>query len=259
MAWVARVRAAADDVVDALSDVADELDADGTDVLVLFRAGDETGAWTRTRDALDRAGIAAPIAVEPAEMLDWDSVWRRALRPFRVGPLTIAYDGEPGDDRLVIDVGAFGTGRHPTTRLCLDRLAERPPAGAVLDVGAGNGVLALAALRLGATRAVGTDTDPAALAVAATNAARNGLPLALASELPDDRFALVLANLAAAPVVDLAPWLLRRLGPGGEAALSGFTVAQVPAVARAWRHIGARVLGHAERDGWARLDVAAPW
>jgi ribosomal protein L11 methyltransferase len=262
MSLVAHVRGPAPAAVDALADVASAVELDGADVVGLFASDDAVRVRATAQDALDRHRITAPLSIRPAEMLDWGSVWKASLRAVRVGPLYLAPDGVDAVGARMLEVGpAFGSGGHPTTRLCLERIAERPPTGAVLDVGTGNGILALAALWLGASHATGTDTDAAALAVAARNAARHGLSdrLALATPLPDARFDRVLCNLHAAPIIDLAPELLRRLGPGGEATLSGFVGDQLARVSAAWKHVGARILGHDERDGWVRLDVAAPW
>lgn len=212
-------------------------------------------ATARRAEAL----LGAPVTVAPAEMLDWSSVWRPTVRPFRVGPLTVSPLGERGD--LVLDMSAFGTGHHPTTRMCLERLAERVPAGPVLDVGTGSGVLALVALVLGAPSAVGTDLEPAARRVAAENAARNGLAdrFTVRATVPDATFALVLANLQGGLLGELVADLSRRVASGGELVLSGFTVDQRDDVARGWTRQGLRVVGTAERGGWARLDLAVPW
>lgn len=199
----------------------------------------------------DDAALDPGWRVSHAETVDWGSVWAASVRPIRMGPLALDLEVGP----------AFGSGLHPTTALCLEHLVERPPRGAVLDVGTGNGILAIAALRLGADRAVAIDTDRAALRVAARNLARQGLSerATLGERLPDERFDLVIANVLASTLVDLAPRLVRAMGPGGEAALSGIGPHQADSVAAAWRHVGARVLQVVERDGWCRMDLAAPW
>lgn len=203
--------------------------------------------------------LGAPVTTEPAELLDWSSVWKPTVRPFRAGPLTVAPLGEQGD--LVLDMTAFGTGHHPTTRMCVERLVERVPDGPILDVGTGSGVLALVGLALGVPSAVGTDIDEAALRTAAANARRNGLDgrFTAARDVPAGPFALVLANLQAGLVCELVGPLSRVTARGGELTLSGFTVEQRAEVARVWTHQGMRVIGGAERGGWARLDVAVPW
>jgi ribosomal protein L11 methyltransferase len=146
-------------------------------------------------------------------------------------------------DALVLDLDpglAFGTGTHPTTALCLEWLDRHPPAGLqVLDYGCGSGILALAALRLGAASAIGVDHDPQALEASEENARRNGLGERLRVYLPDDEpripADLLLANILAAPLIDLAPQLARRVRPGGAILLSGILQEQAEAVAAAYR------------------------
>jgi len=123
---------------------------------------------------------------------------------------------------------AFGTGLHPTTRGCLEMLQQVTPMPlSVLDVGSGSGILALAALRLGAERVVAVDTDAAAVEATLANAARNGLAEGvLASQgsleaTPMERFGLVLANLVAAVLIELAPRLVGHLAAGGTLVVGG--------------------------------------
>ena len=172
---------------------------------------------------LDAAGIArlealAPRGVEPPEPVpdvDWEIEWRRGLRPRRVGPLWIrpSWCESRGEPELVIDPQqAFGSGEHATTRLSLELLAEAlEPGDDVLDVGSGSGVLGLAALRLGAKRALGLDVERAACLNAGENRARNGLALEVfcgTLEALDEnaRFGLGVANMRWGR---LEPWLDR--------------------------------------------------
>lgn len=240
-----------------------EIELQGDAVLGLFPHLTDDGLAGRVAAllAVGRAagGRPAAVTIEAAEMLDWDTVWKPTLRSFRAGPLTVAALGAEGD--LVLDVGAFGTGQHATSRLCVERLVERVPAGPVLDVGTGSGVLALVALALGAPSAIGTDTDPVARRVAEENAARNGFSdrFVAAEALPDEVFELVLANLNASLLRDLVESLSRRVASGGELVVSGFTEAHAAEVAGAFTDRGLRVVGAAARGGWSRLDLAVPW
>lgn len=183
-----------------------------------------------------------------------------AAPPFRVVPEWS--DEAPGPRTLVVSPGrAFGTGTHETTRLCLAALAglaaERP-LGRVLDVGAGTGLLALGALRLGATSAVATDNDPECRESCRLHATLNGLPLHVvqadgARPFHRGRFDLVLANL-------MAPWLLERreelcarVRPEGVLVLSGLLAADVAEVSAAYAAHGALEV---RRDGeWAAIVV----
>ncbi|HZL94660.1 MAG TPA: 50S ribosomal protein L11 methyltransferase [Vicinamibacterales bacterium] len=163
------------------------------------------------------------IAVSPATVRDAGSVWILSPRPIRVGRIRIVpvhIEAEPDALRL-IDADAFGTGLHPTTALCLEALDEavsivRPDA--LLDVGTGSGVLALAALMLGVPRAVGIDIDDDALRVAAENARINAMSERLklgrgGPETVSGTWPLVLANVLAAPYFD------RFDVPGGDSLL----------------------------------------
>jgi ribosomal protein L11 methyltransferase len=177
----------------------------------------------------------------------------------------------PGQRVVLVDPGqAFGTGGHASTRLALallDELAASRPAGwSVLDVGTGSGVLALAALRLGAGRAVGCDVDRAALAEARSNAAANGLPGALAlfagtlDAVGSARFDAVLANLLRRELAPLLPALARLLAPGGAAVLAGLLVEERAGAEAVLARVGLRVARVREADDpagdrWLGLTV----
>jgi ribosomal protein L11 methyltransferase len=163
---------------------------------------------------------------------------------------------DPSAIAVVLDPGvAFGTGAHPTTRLCLEWLAGTLHGGeVVLDYGCGSGILAIAALKLGARRAVGADIDPQAVVAATENAARNGVaaefvdagkPLRLDADI-------VIANILANPLKLLEPVLRSHCAAGGRLALSGILESQAADVIAAYRdHF---TLGIAGRDeGWVLL------
>lgn len=235
---------------------ATQVETDGRDLLGLHP---DDGAGL-----LDRLPAGLHGAIEAARFVDWDSVWWSSVRPVRVASLTLGPVGHPElpVDALALEAGrAFGSACHATTRLCLEWLEHRVPrGGSLLDLGTGTGVLGLAALRWGAGSVLGTDTDPEALAVAARNATRAGLPLQLRAQVPDGaRFDRVVANLLASSVIELAPWLVRWLGPAGELAVSGFGPARVADVEAALRRVGLRVVGGDTREGWSRVDCLAPW
>ena len=209
------------------------------------------------------------VSISPAVGRDAGSVWILSPRPTRIGRLRIApaHAGvEPGVLRL-IDAAAFGTGLHPTTAMCLEAIeAALQPAtpGALLDVGTGSGVLALAALLMGVPRALGLDLDAEALRTAAENARLNGLdrrlrlvrggPEAVAGTWP-----LVVANLLAAPLVELAPALVRRVGHHGRLVLSGIPPSLEPAVDRAYRRLGMYHVLAQSCAGWSALVLQASW
>jgi ribosomal protein L11 methyltransferase len=196
-------------------------------------------------------------------------VWILNPRSLQVGALRIvpaAMEAEPGALRL-LDASAFGTGLHPTTRLCLEALVEiveATPPEAVLDVGTGSGVLALAALWCGVPTALGIDTDGDALRIAAENARLNGLDrrLRLAREGPEslrERWPLVLANILAAPLIEMAPALVRCVGHHGRLVLSGIPSSVAGEVEQAYRRLGMRLLTSTSRGGWVASVLQASW
>lgn len=145
---------------------------------------------------------------------------------------------EPAAINLRLDPGqAFGTGSHPTTRLCLRWLAEHRPSGQILDYGCGSGILAIAALMLGAQAAVGVDLDPAAVEAASANAQANGVQARFGLPdlvQPDQRFEVVMANILTRPLIMLAPLLLSHVQPGGVLVLSGILDRQADEVIQAY-------------------------
>ena len=211
----------------------------------------------------------AHLSVTPALGRDADSVWVLRPRPIHVGRIHIVpaeTDPPPGSLRL-LDTPAFGTGLHPTTALCLEWLDEAlasDPPDSVLDVGIGSGVLALAALTLGVRRVHGIDIDDDPLSVAAENARLNGLEqrLDLTSGGPDavtGSWPLVLANVLAAPLIEMAPVLVRRLGHHGLLLLSGIPVSAESDVSTAYQRLGLRLQRVMSRGGWVALILRASW
>ena len=167
----------------------------------------------------------------------------------------------------MVDAAAFGTGLHPTTALCLEVLDEEvqiAPPDAVLDVGTGSGVLALAALTLGVPRALAIDIDGEALRVAAENARLNALEerLQLALGGPDavtGTWPLVLANVLPAPLIEMAPALVRRVGHHGQVVLSGIPSSAEREVEQAYGRLGMRRVRATSRAGWVALVLRASW
>ena len=209
------------------------------------------------------------ISVSPAAGRDAESVWVLSPRPIRIGRLRIVpahSEAEPDALRLV-DAAAFGTGLHPTTALCLEALEEIvqiAPPEAVLDVGTGSGVLALGALMMGVPRALGIDVDSEALRVAAENARINALDerLQLTRGGPGTvtgTWPLVLANVLAAPLIEMAPTLVRRVGHQGQLVLSGIPSSVEQDVDQAYRRLGMRRVRVKSRAGWVALVLQASW
>jgi len=166
----------------------------------------------------------------------------------------------PGDEAVVVrlDPGlAFGTGTHPTTALCLEWLAGQTLGGrSVYDFGCGSGILAIAAAMLGAATVRAVDVDPQALLATDANAERNGvrpkLEVTADPGLPRSGTDLLVANILAGPLVELAPDFAAAVRPGGRIALSGILEGQsntVTAAYRPWFDIALTAM----RDGWALL------
>jgi ribosomal protein L11 methyltransferase len=210
------------------------------------------------------------LLVRSVDDADWTDAWKAGYVPQRIGRVVIvpSWLDEPiGHDEVALrlDPGmAFGTGLHPTTRGCLTLLqAIKPMPPVVLDVGSGSGVLALAALRLGAERAICYDTDPLAVEATLANAAANGLADRVTAQLgslplkpPAQRYSLVLANLVAAVLIDLAEPLAAHTAPGGTLLASGIIEERADEVAAALNRSGF-ALGSRRDDGeWASLRCA---
>lgn len=226
----------------------------------LFAEGTDAGRVLA--DAAQAIGAPMP-SHETREIADQD--WVRATQS-QFGPIAIG-EGfwivpswcdlpEPGSIALELDPGlAFGTGSHPTTRLCLEWLRDAIAGGeTVLDYGCGSGILAIAAGKLGARAVAGTDVDAQALAASTANAQANGVEarFVVPERLDPCERDIVVANILANPLILLAPALAARTKRGGRIALSGILEAQADEVAAAyarwftlavWRHL----------DGWVLL------
>jgi ribosomal protein L11 methyltransferase len=212
-----------------------------------------------------------PLRVRTVDDRDWTDAWKEHYVPQRVGrvlivPSWIDEPEQPGEVRIRLDPGmAFGTGLHPTTRGCLALLQQLEPMPAsVLDVGCGSGILALAALALGAECADALDTDPLAVDATRTNAERNGVGDRVAvrqgslSQVPDERYPLVVANLVAAVLVELAPRLAAHLAPGGTLLASGIIEPRAGEVTEALAAAGLAVDARRDDGEWVSLRLRQP-
>jgi ribosomal protein L11 methyltransferase len=246
-----RTEEALDDL-GALSITLRDADAETPDEQAIFEPGvGELPLWpTLTLSALfdadsDRRGLVEALGellpwLEPDQLgfqeiadEDWERAWMDQFKPMPFGRRLWIYPWniEPPDDAdtvvVRLDPGlAFGSGTHPTTALCLEWLDGLDLAGqSVTDYGCGSGILAIAALKLGAARATGVDNDPQALTASADNAERNGVADRLALFLPEDHVVepadVFVANILAGPLGELAPTFAAAAKPGAPFAISG--------------------------------------
>ncbi len=256
--------------------------ADAADDPVLEPAPGTTPLWPTVRvkalfdaemdrDAIllmlsQQLGSLPPIEIEHIADRAWEREWLKDFRPMRFGRrLWVCPAGmRPADSEgapvfIDLDPGlAFGTGTHPTTALCLEWLDGAALAGkTVLDYGCGSGVLAIAALKLGAAAATGVDIDPQAITATNDNARRNAvadrLDACTVGAFRPRAYDIVLANILAEPLEQLAAQLAQLVVPGGAIVLSGLLQAQSPRLASlygTWFDMDPM----ATRDEWARLS-----
>lgn len=218
-----------------------ELEATG-----LFEADIDTSALRLQLATQLPESILATQRLEPLEDKDWSRVWMEDYKPMRFGQRVWIVPSwcdapEPDAVNILLDPGlAFGTGTHPTTALCMAWLDGQDIAGkTVLDYGCGSGILGVAAAKLGAKTITAIDIDPQALLATRSNAERNGVSEQIITGLPRDldetaRFDVVVANILAGPLVELAPTICQALRPGGMLALSGILPEQATAVREAY-------------------------
>jgi ribosomal protein L11 methyltransferase len=237
-----------------------------TRVTGLFEARLDTGA--ALKQLFRQLGNRLPpdrVLAETLDDQDWERAWLEYFKPIRFGqrlqvcPWHLPAETHPGEVVLRLDPGlAFGTGTHPTTALCLDWLSrEATPGLNVCDYGCGSGILAIAAALLGARHVDAVDHDPQALEATCDNARRNHVAEGVRTYLPADfsgsGYDLVLANILAEPLVELAPALSDLVKPGGRIALSGLLTEQADWVSAAYQK-DFEMETPTVQDGWVRLD-----
>lgn len=235
-----------------------------THLLALFEADTDPANLVAHLQLLTGGELPAH-EIEHIEDQDWERSWMDNFQPMRFGQrLWIVpswHDApEPNAVNLLLDPGlAFGTGTHPTTALCLEWLDGQQLSNCdVIDFGCGSGILAIAALLLGAPQARGTDIDPQALEASRDNASRNGIdparfPVYLPADMPQQPADVVVANILAGPLVSLAPQITTLVKNGGRLALSGILAEQAEEVRTAYA-TAFDLDPTAEKDGWVRIS-----
>ena len=223
-------------------------------------------------------GIENPVSTLPLKEEDWAYSWQKYYQPIPVGEkLYIVPDwerGKPvpqGRTAVYLNPGlTFGTGSHASTQLCLTLLETcLHPRDSVLDLGCGSGILSIAAMNLGAGRALGVDIDPKSVDVSYENAALNGIDRdrytvragnvlsdkALAAELGEKKYHLVLANIVADVIIPLAPQVPGLLEEDGVFLCSGIIDTRTREVEAALKEAGLTVIRKREKNGWAALEA----
>jgi ribosomal protein L11 methyltransferase len=249
----------------------------------------EQAAWERSRvvalaeaDA-DHAAIVAAAAgacgIDASALAytlrsvadqDWVRLTQSQFEPIHIGKniwVVPSWHDAPDPTALVLELDpglAFGTGSHPTTRLCMEWLESHMPAGAtVLDYGCGSGILAMVADKLGASEVTGVDIDPQAIVSARENSTRNAcdidfdLPEGFGVSATGRRYGVVVANILSSPLKLMAPMLSGRVAPGGALVLSGVLARQAEEVCAAYAPFIAMSVA-AEREGWVALSGRMP-
>ncbi|ATG18921.1 50S ribosomal protein L11 methyltransferase [Ralstonia pickettii] len=271
----------------ALSVSVEDADADTPDEEPLFgEPGHEPTrlAWNRSRvvallaDDADPALLVAAAAneiglsplpqhtVRDVEEQDWVRVTQSQFEPIHIGEriwVVPSWHDAPEPDAVVLELDpglAFGTGSHPTTRLCMEWLEQHvQPQERTLDYGCGSGILAIVARKLGAGETVGVDIDPNAVDASRYNAERNHVEatFALPDDAPEGTFDLVVANILSNPLKLMAAMLCARVRPGGRLVLSGVLERQAEEVAAAYASAIPLTVWRA-RDGWVCLHGVKP-
>ena len=245
----------------------------------------------RLRQALE--GMGAAVATRALPETDWEEAWKQFFHPRRVGrhwvvrPTWEEFEAGAGDRVIVLDPGqAFGTGDHPTTRMCLELMEPLDLAGRpVADVGCGSGILAVGACMMGADPVEAVDIDPIAVEVAKENAARNGVAfLALAGDglsafpaspegVPQDEtplgeihtdpprpsgklYDLVLSNIISATLIRIAADIATAVAPGGAWIVSGIIEGNWPDVREVAGKVGFLLVDELHEDGWVAARFA---
>lgn len=235
---------------------------DHSRVVALFDTDTDLAQALATASAAVGLKTVPPFTIEEVEEQNWVQLTQSQFDPIRITEhlwIVPSWHVAPdaGAINLVLDPGmAFGTGSHPTTRLCLEWLTDNTQPGvSVLDYGCGSGILAIAAKKLGAGRVVGVDVDAQAIAASRDNAERNRAEAAffLPDALPVGQFDVLVANILTNPLKVLMPLLAGRVKRGGRIALSGILAEQADAVLALYSQVFDMRLWATE-DGWVCLS-----
>ncbi|TAM05884.1 MAG: 50S ribosomal protein L11 methyltransferase [Paraburkholderia sp.] len=230
---------------------------------VIALIGDDQDPALLLAAAANEIGLAETpkFALREVEEQDWVRLTQSQFAPIQIGEriwVVPSWHDAPDPDALVLELDpglAFGTGSHPTTRLCMEWLEQNvKPGASLLDYGCGSGILAILAKKCGANPVIGIDIDPQAVESARQNSARNhaDVTYGLPDDCPPGEFDIVVANILSNPLKLMASMLSSRVKPGGRLALSGILARQAEEVARVyepWIDISV----WREHEGWVCL------
>nr|WP_315213577.1 50S ribosomal protein L11 methyltransferase [uncultured Duganella sp.] len=239
---------------------------DHSRVVALTNEDDDQAAIVAAAAEQIKLATLPKFTTRKVEEQDWVRLTQSQFAPIHIGKniwVVPSWHEAPDPDGLILELDpglAFGTGSHPTTRLCMEWLEANPaPGKTVLDYGCGSGILAMVAKKVGAGEVVGVDIDPQAIESAADNAERNNceieyfLPDTFAqSKHAEQKFDIVVANILSSPLKLMAPMLSGRVAPGGALILSGVLARQAGEVAAAYAPF-IQLGVWAEQDGWVAL------
>ena len=237
-------------------------------ILTGYRRDDATQTPDDVAAHLERADFEADITVEAVASHDWANQWRENFPPLEIGRFLIvpSWEEAPASDKIPIELDpglAFGTGQHPTTRMCLELLGAQDLDGQrLLDVGCGSGILSIAAAKLGAA-VVGSDLDEWCIAATNENAAKNNvfIDAKLTADLDWVRepFPLVVANLMSDLLIRLAPELKRITATAGTLVVSGISAPRADEVEAALNNASFVTIEARLMDGESRAEGDAIW
>ena len=236
------------------------------------REGDDTvRAILSGTDRLEKLGIKVNFTCCTIDEEDWSESWKEHFHVTRISDTLVVkpewrtHPAKEGEIVIEIDPGmAFGTGTHPTTRLCMKMLEEYLQAGErVLDVGTGSGILLITAAKLGASGLYGIDNDPLAVTTAEENLEKNGLSPdsfhishITIEDMPPERFDVIVANILAEVIIEILPEIGKRLKPDGTAILSGIIQEKKEAVLSCLEKNGLRVMSVEQEEEWVAISAA---
>lgn len=234
-------------------------------VIALFASDVDYVAALQAACDMIYLAVVPSYVVQQLEDQDWVRLTQSQFSPMHIGKriwVVPSWHDAPHKDALILELDpglAFGTGSHPTTRLCMEWLEEHvSPGCSVLDYGCGSGILAILAKKLDAGVVCGVDLDPQAIQAAFDNAQRNHcvadyyLPKEFVAAVGNQTFDIVVANILSGPLADMARMLSERVSDGGMLVLSGILLDQVPDVVAAYAPFIKLTLW-AQQDGWVAL------